>query len=593
MKREHWLALGGYSALTLVLTWPVWVQLDQPPLGGDPSQNVWNLWWIQKAVGDPGRSLLWTDYLNAPAGASLALHSLSKLNGFLALPLLGTMSYTAALRVLLLLTFPVAGWGMYFLARRAVERFWPAFIAGGIYAFCPHRMVRFNLEQIDILSSQWIPFYVLFLLNFLDRRSVRAAAGAAIMTILTALAAWYHAGHLVLVTLFLGIVYFASGRLPWRSRAFASGLAVLVLVPLAVLAIDLVPMVRESLQPESRHQDQVTASLGSSSDLVSYFVPDGYWPQTLLRFGHAYLGWSAEAAGGIYRRFASLKNESTSFPGYALLALLLFAAVRRKREHRLWLWGAAVFFVLSLGPLLHVMGVASLPLPYVLINRIPGLSVMRAPNRVNILFILSAAMIAALVLRDLSAAGRRKWAWAFVLVLIAEYLTVPVQRQHNPPPVSPLLRDVRTLPGDTVLQIPEALSEPGAYLANWYMALQTEHEKKILGGYTSRIHYDAQGLMDRYPAIRALEWTTLFGPSRDPRAQQDAVGAYRLEAGVLDTLPAALAELGVRQVLLHKAPFAANPGTLIHLLFHLERRLGRPVFEDATLAVFDVKEREP
>lgn len=594
MKRELAFFIPASLLLTVLLTWPLGVDLAQPPLGGDPSQNAWNLWWVEKAVTESEADLLYTRHLWYPDGANLALHSLSQLNGFLGLPGVWALGVLPTLRLLLLLTFPLSALGMYLLARRYVDHWAPAALAAFVFAFCPFRMTRFNLEQIDILSTHWMPFYVLCLLLWLEDRSWKGALGAALFAVLTALSAWYHAGALVLLTLFVLAYSALRGRIDWRDRRFLAGGAVLVLLPVIVLAPFLAPMAQEAAKPGAEHGDQIQESVENSADLLAYFVPDGFWPSTLVRMDHAYFGWSLGTAREVYGTFDLVRNEVTAFPGYAVWIVIIMALFLRTERMRFGLWGALVFGVLTLGPMLQVAGQKILPMPYVIINYLPGLAIMRAPSRLNILFLLFAALVLALVLERCRLSGRRRLMVLFALLLALEYPAVPLQRQHTPPPIPPGLTLVEDGPGEAVLNVPEALSPNSAYVTALYQFHQTRHGKAILGGYTSRVDFSRAGpfLEDR-PALAALEWNRIMGPSPDARVQSYAVGEYRVEPGELDSLADELRELGIRQVLVHRPFFAANPATWVHLRYHLAQSLEEPVHEDSLLAIFMVPEVNP
>src|SRR4051794_28977413 len=53
----------------------------------DGYQNIWNLWWVNKAVTDLHTSPWYTTYLHYPTGTTLIAHTLCPFNGFLGIPL--------------------------------------------------------------------------------------------------------------------------------------------------------------------------------------------------------------------------------------------------------------------------------------------------------------------------------------------------------------------------------------------------------------------------------------------------------------------------------------------------------------------------
>src|SRR6266849_4159890 len=54
----------------------------------DGLQNVWNLWWVNKAVTELHQSPWQTSYLHYPFGVSLVQHTLNPFNGLLGILLL-------------------------------------------------------------------------------------------------------------------------------------------------------------------------------------------------------------------------------------------------------------------------------------------------------------------------------------------------------------------------------------------------------------------------------------------------------------------------------------------------------------------------
>jgi len=73
---------------------------------------------------------------------------------------------------LTILATALSGWCTYLLARELFgERQGriPAVLAGILFAFCPPRWVSTNLGHLNLVSNQWIPLYLLFLVRLLRR----------------------------------------------------------------------------------------------------------------------------------------------------------------------------------------------------------------------------------------------------------------------------------------------------------------------------------------------------------------------------------------------------------------------------------------
>jgi hypothetical protein len=145
----------------------------------------------------------------------------------------------------------------------------------------------------------------------------------------------------------------------------------------------------------------------------------------------------------IYDRFTGNDTEQTVYVGYTLLALAALAVWwGRPQVTRLWSISALIFFILSLGPYLHIMGqhkfslkgmTVALPLPdYLLYVAVPILRTLRVASRFSIMLMLALVVLAGYgitYLRDRW--GRRTWATSLCLSLIVvavalEYVIAPV-----------------------------------------------------------------------------------------------------------------------------------------------------------------------
>src|SRR6476661_6126551 len=83
----HLWALLGYFALALVVTYPATAHFTSQVPGdliADRDQNLWNLWWLLRALTHPTNPLH-TDMLYYPYGANLYYHTLGVPQGLIGL----------------------------------------------------------------------------------------------------------------------------------------------------------------------------------------------------------------------------------------------------------------------------------------------------------------------------------------------------------------------------------------------------------------------------------------------------------------------------------------------------------------------------
>src|SRR6059058_6359828 len=78
-----------YLAIYYLFSYPLFHSFSTHYFCGqeDGYQNIWNLWWVNKAVVDLHTSPWYTTWLHYPTGTSLVAHTLAPFNGFLGIPL--------------------------------------------------------------------------------------------------------------------------------------------------------------------------------------------------------------------------------------------------------------------------------------------------------------------------------------------------------------------------------------------------------------------------------------------------------------------------------------------------------------------------
>ncbi|HUP27400.1 MAG TPA: hypothetical protein VM409_03120 [Chloroflexia bacterium] len=546
--RVHLGVLAAFSVLTFLLTLPIGLTLDtRIPGGGDAWQNIWNLWWAKQSILNLHTNPYHTDLLFYPQGVNLYLHTLVLTAGIIGIPLqLIGLNLVATYNVIALLTFVLAGYGMFLLCHYLTRSNWASFVGGFVFAFAPYHTAHLY-GHLNLLCLQWIPFYVVVLLKAIDApgpqrflseadtslprtarlRALGWAAGAGALLAVNAYTDWLYAVFVALLTAFIlgWKVMFPHQRAEASARGLTWGEAALrSLVMLAALLLFtapiLLPTFNETLKGYAQQPDLET--LVYSSDAVLAFIPSELHPL-----------W-----GGAVKRFANatgpylpMKNpsERVVFVGYSVLALAGVALyrLRANRKVRFWAFAAFATWLLSLGPVLQLFGKTSftifqvtVPLPYLLLYKLPLVSIMRTPARLIVLTmlalgILSAFAVMSLLRRrdaDLRANLRSPGAVAaFILpVLIGfEFLIAPFPQSDIVPPGwgVPIYSRIAAEPGNfALLELPlRPFSD--------YMAYQTIHGKPIIGGYVSR--QPPYALESTEPVVRyLLDSTPVTDPAR-------------------------------------------------------------------------------
>lgn len=218
--KEGVAVFAGFCALTVVLTYPLVLHLPTAIADpGDPLFNSWTLaWGVHALLTDPLR--LFDANIFHPHRLTFAYSDHLLGSALLAAPVfLTTGNALLAHNVVLFLSFPLSGLGMYCLARHLTGHRAASLIAGLIFAFASYRFGRFgHLSHLPLLTAQWIPLTLLFLHRSLEGggrwRDVWAVGG---FFTLQGLSGGYYTYYLALTVVFvLAMGLWLGGRPVWR-----------------------------------------------------------------------------------------------------------------------------------------------------------------------------------------------------------------------------------------------------------------------------------------------------------------------------------------------------------------------------------------
>jgi hypothetical protein len=441
----------------------------------DNLQDLWSTWYV--AVGRQPGQLFFTDLLRFPEGTSLHLHAFAYPK-VLAIALLsrlvgddiGTLVLLQNLSILL--SFPLAGIGAFYLARHLTGSPGGALLGGFVFAFNPSHIAH-AMHHSGVSSIEFIPPFILFYLLACEQRSRGCLALAIAFYALAALSSWYYLVYLACFILFHGLYVAVRDRCLPKGWHLASGGACLAAVP-ALLAPLLLPMATTAMT--------MPADAGGTSNA---YVAD------LLGFA-AFPPFHALAplADGLYSRFSGNAWEATVYLGLANTLLLAWVCLtgraRRGPVLAYALCGMAAFCIVACGSRLHVLGHDTIPLPGAAMAWLPLASVMQAPARAIVLAYLFLAVAVAEAVR-IAWGYRRPISRAAVMVvaalIVADY--VPMRPLAMTPVACPAALDIIRNDPQTdfgVLDLP-----PHGYAErNFYMAQQLCHGRPIVLGNTSR-----------------------------------------------------------------------------------------------------------
>lgn len=586
MQRTHLWVLLLLALLALAFTFPLVTQLTTHVPGSDTWAYdeytfLWNIWYFKRALIEQHSSPLATGLLFYPVGIGLVMYTFNLVAAALALPIhLATGNIPLSSNLVNLTSSVLGGYGVFLLVRYLLHtrpvssdqstaahtalRCAPfttpaAIIAGLIYAFASSRSVYLALGHYMIVTTQWVPFFLLYLARTLDRWRTRDAALAGLFAALALLTDMLYGVLLGLMAAVLLVDWWlgdrkqrqalaaapaatAARRNGWRRLGqigLIGGVAALLSAPL------LIPTLREGFSADYAVEGWGHAEK-LSADLIGLVTPTDLHPL----WGDDWV----QSLRAVETGESRFKDVNTVFLGYATLGLALLGAVVGGRRARPWLAIALVAGLLALGPLLQINGQSlfdldglqvTAPLPYIVLHYLPFVKGFRAPNRFSIMLMQALAVLAgfgvAWLLSRLSSrrsegqrnkgTARRAPAAGLALALAAavlfEHLPTPMPLTAATVPAP--YRSIAQQPGDfALLQLPMGWRNGfGVFGAEdtrveWY---QSTHGKPILGGNTSRNPPFKFEYFERLPLLQAISGLELYQPpdtATDQAARQSA-----------------------------------------------------------------------
>ncbi|HEX8682467.1 MAG TPA: hypothetical protein VF707_09150, partial [Ardenticatenaceae bacterium] len=334
---------AGLLALFLAWGWHAQSLAHSVPVYGDVIEITWLLSWYDEALRT-GQNPAVYPLAFYPGGWQIGTFGAGPIMIFGLLPLHWLGGPAFAYNVAVLLTFVVAYWGAYVLARRFVERL-PAAIVALLFAFWGFRWFQTIGHLNVLLGSALIPWIVWAL-----ERALNAPARR-----------W---GWLALVGLLWGVSIFGTPYFVWISGLGVAGWLVGRVAAKSVgWRAALVALLVPSTIALLLGAPGIYWSWRASTDVAAIFYSLGevdFWGSSLNSLPLPYLShpWLGSFARSIYK---GLPYEQGTVNLGLVTTLVAFAGLWFARRERLW-WPALILaaagLVLSLGLTLKWDGTA-------------------------------------------------------------------------------------------------------------------------------------------------------------------------------------------------------------------------------------------
>lgn len=483
----------AYTVLAFWISWPLALNPSGSYVGGartDALNAIWSLWFAHDALAED-RLPLQTHLLNHPIGGRLVVADL--LNAFLGFPLVAAFGAVAAYAILVHFHLWFSGMAAHALGRKLGGSGW---ISGVGYVASPLVLSHLQNGSSEAVAAGWLPLGLLGLIHAIEGGGVRRVLLGGGGLFLAALGSGWYAG--VGAFLCAGMI----GVLGWPKLGYVQlwkRLVPAVLLGLALTAPLAVGVKSVAVAPDGLVEiknpldvERIRRTLGPADPRV-FFAPAPFASPDFQRL-----------EGNPSDRF------HTVYLGYVLLALAMVGLWRHGMTHPA-LWATlGLGLVLAMGPVVVVggfplsIGGKALPLPYALVEALPGFSALSLLYRL--------ASVSVLLLAVLADRSGGRWA---ILILLEVFIVSPAK--HLPEvttlPELPAAQTLGSLPPGAVLNLPIV---PGRN----FLYEQILHHKPVVGSLNTSVNLPGLQVLS---AARKLRAKTIDKEAFSAAAQQAGV----------------------------------------------------------------------
>ncbi len=233
-------------------------------------------------------------------------------------------------------------------------------------------------------------------------------------------------------------------------------------------------------------------------DLLAFFAPNPLHPW----FGSLSFGWLSALPGGFNENVASV-------PWVALVTIVGAVLWAGFRPIKGWVVFTGFFACLALGPFVAVAHqLTYVPTPWALLRYLPIIGAARTPTRLTILVMLGVSMLLVMAVQHLRSRSRYPRLVVAGIGALLMFELLPAPRTLYSAEIPAVYRMVAADPRPIrVLSLPfglrDGLSSRGNYSSSSQF-YQTFHEKRLVGGYISRLPNQSIERYRRNTTLRVL-----------------------------------------------------------------------------------------
>ncbi len=353
--------------------------------GADPGIFMWDLIWWPHALANHLNPFI-SQVVWAPAGYNLAWATSLPGPSLIMAPLTRLFGPVVSYNLLCLLAPSIAAWSTFLLCRHVCKCFWPALLGGYIFGFSSYMLGQMRGHLFLVLIFP-VPLAVYLALLQLDEvLTARSFVGLLLPTLafqfLTSTEIFATMTLFAALALFLSYLLTSSG--PGRSAV--ANLTRLIVLTYCLLIVVVAPYLYYALA--YGEPGPINPAAEFSVDLLNSFLPTRI---TLL----------GDRLLSITERFSGNLSENGAYLGPGLLITMALFGLKYLRSFtgQLLLLSLGLVWLASLGPILHIAGTPTIPLPWSLAAKAPLID-QALPCRFSLFVFLIAAVMASIYLSD-------------------------------------------------------------------------------------------------------------------------------------------------------------------------------------------------
>ncbi|MBU0707641.1 hypothetical protein KKG41_04685 [Patescibacteria group bacterium] len=377
--------------------------------------------------------------------------------------------------IIWLLSFVLASFGAFLLINYLIKSRWPSFIGGFIYGFSPIH-VAYSMGFIGATHIEFIPFFILFYLKFLDLARFKYFILSVFFFALTIINEPHFTIAILIFSVIIYFYYLLTSRISFNNKKILYYSIIALILGVLILFTNYLYMIQATVESDTLDPglDQV---INYSNDVVALLTPS-----------YQHILWGNFFSRTVAVNFTGNPAEYTIYIGVIVALLALFSLRNKRFYSSVKLWGSIfiVFFVLSLGPFIHYLGTVKpmIPLPYLfLYHWLPFIDNMRSVGRLFIISMISISIVATIGLHyliNIKATKKYKvliFSLVTLLLLLDFWPLVTTQVIEK----TQFYESLKSEPGNySIIEIPLTSNYEYASKAGYYNKL---HNKKVIGGF--------------------------------------------------------------------------------------------------------------